>query len=211
MPKQDYIPKLKPKLFTWVKSFLVNFPTIAPGLGVSAPSVTDLSNRLNDYLTAYTDMISLRATYHAKVAEVKLKRKHAISEAGGVRSIVKIMKASIAYTPATGESLSIELDAPVLDRNKLQPRFKVGVYANQIVKIFYKKGIASGVQAFCRRGDEENFTFFGFDTVSPMIDDRPNLTDQLEQRDYYLFYVIDDETVGIKSDIRSVTVKPVGK
>lgn len=207
MPKQDYIPKLKPKLFTWVKSFLTNFPSLAPGLGISAPSVTDLTNRLNDYLTAYTDMISLRATYHAKVAEVKLKRKHAISEVGGVRSIVKIMKASSAYTLATGESLSIELDAPVPDRNKLQPHFKAVPAPNHIVKIFYKKGIASGVKGFCRRGNETEFTFLGFDNVSPMIDTRPNLTNQPERREYQLIYVIDDEPVGIKSPIVSVTVE----
>jgi len=205
MPKQDYIPKLKPKLFTWVKAFLTSFPTLAPGLGISAPSITDLTNRLNDYLTAYTEMISLRASYHAKVAEVKLKRKHAVSEVGGVRSIVKIMKASSAYTLAAGESLQVELDAPVPDRNNLQPRFKADVDANMIVKLYYKKGIASGVQAFCRRGGEKDFTFIGFDSVSPMLDPRPNLTDQIEEREYYLIYVIGDDPVGKKSPY--VTVK----
>ncbi|MBK6915391.1 MAG: hypothetical protein IPH11_17635 [Ignavibacteriales bacterium] len=210
MPKQDYIPKLKPKLFTWVKSFLTNFPTLAPGLGISAPSVTDLTNRLNDYLTAYTEMISLRATYHAKVAEVKLKRKHAISEVGGVRSIVKIMKASSAYTLAVGESLQVELDAPVPDRNNMQPRFKAEVDANRIVKLFYKKGIASGVNAYCRREGEKDFIFIGTDSISPMLDPRPNLTDQPEEREYYLIYVIDDVQVGKKSPILKVTVDKKG-
>ena len=210
MPKQDYIPKLKPKLFTWVKSFLVNFPTFAPGLGISAPSITDLTNRLNDYLTAYTEMISLRATYHAKVAEVKLKRKHAISEVGGVRSIVKIMKANSTYTLAAGESLQVELDAPVPDRNNMQPRFKADVDANRIVKLSYKKGIASGVNAYCRRGGEKDFTFIGTDSISPMLDPRPNLTDQPEEREYYLIYVIDDVQVGKKSPILKVTVEKKG-
>jgi hypothetical protein len=207
MPKQDYIPKLKPKLFTWVKSFLVNFPPLAPGLGISAPSITDLTNRLNDYLTAYTEMISLRAAYHAKVAEVKLKRKYAISEVGGVRSIVKIMKASSAYTLAAGESLSIELDAPVPDRNKMQPEIKAEIDANNIVKLYYKKGIATGVKAYSRRGGEKNFTFFISDNVSPVIDSRPNLTDRFEEREYYLIYVIGDDTVGIQSPTVKVTVE----
>lgn len=207
MPKQDYIPKLKPKFFTWVKSFLVNFSSFAPGLGISAPSITDLTNRLNDYLTAYTEMISLRAAYHAKVAEVKLKRNHAISEVGGVRSIVKIMKASPAYSLAIGESLSIELDAPVPDMNKLQPHIKKVVYSNNVVKLYYKKGIATGVQAFCRRADEKDFTFFVFDTESPVIDTRPNLVDKYEKREYYLIYVIGDSPVGIQSPTVMVTVE----
>jgi hypothetical protein len=207
MPKQDYIPKLKPKLFTWVKSFLINFPSLAPGLGISAPSITDLTNRLNDYLTAYTEMISLRAAYHAKVAEVKLKRKHAISEVGGVRSIVKIMKASSAYTLAAGESLSIELDAPVPDKDKMQPKIKRVVDSNNAVKLYYKKGIASGVWAYSRRGGEKDFTFFLFDTESPVIDTRPNLIDKYEEREYYLIYVIGDATVGIQSPVVKFTVK----
>ena len=207
MPKQDYIPKLKPKLFTWVKSFLVNFPSLAPGLGISAPSITDLTNRLNDYLTAYTEMISLRAAYHAKVAEVKLKRSHAISEVGGVRSIVKIMKASSAYTLAAGESLLIELDAPVPDKNKMQPQIKRVVVSNNVVNLYYKKGIASGVWAYSRRGGEKDFTFFAFDTESPVIDNRPNLVDKYEEREYYLIYVIGDDPVGIRSPTVKVTVE----
>lgn len=206
MPKQDYIPKLTPKLSTWIKTFLMNFPSLAPGLGISAPSITDLTNRLNEYLTAYTEMISLRATYHAKVAEVKLKRKHAISEVGGVRSIVKMMKANTAYTLAVGESLSIELDAPVPDKDKMQPKIKRVVDSNNAVKLYYKKGIASGVRAYSRRGSEKDFTFLYFDTESPVIDTRPNLTDKYEDREYYLVYVIGDDPVGIPSPTIKVTV-----
>lgn len=78
-----------------------------------------------------------------------------------------------------------------------------------INRIDWTKGRFDGVYIDSQRGDETNWTRIGFDMRSPYEDDRaPLVAGKPEERRYRLIYFIDNQTVGVWSDIISVVTLP---
>ncbi len=76
-----------------------------------------------------------------------------------------------------------------------------------VVEIKWDKQGMEAIAAYCKRGSEVSFSFFDKDVESPLKDDRLKLDPSApEERNYYAYYVDDDENVGQQSDIITVIV-----
>ena len=76
-----------------------------------------------------------------------------------------------------------------------------------VVEIKWDKQGMEAIAAYCKRGSEVSFSFFEKDVESPLKNDRPKLDPSApEERQYYAYYVEDDEDVGMQSDIITVIV-----
>jgi hypothetical protein len=119
------------------------------------------------------------------------------------RALVRRIKSSPAYTVGTGEDLGIHADedTTVITAPELRARIEGG---NPVIS--FKKGKSDGIRLYSRRGGETAFTFLAVDTRSPYVDTRPNLEDSAaEKRDYYAYHILDDEQVGERSAIITIT------
>jgi len=206
MPKADYLPKDIPSFNEWVDSYAINYPPIAPTLGLSAPEVTAGTALITDYKAAYAAQIAASVVYKNSVQNTLVKRHALVSGPNGIRKQVASMKANSNYTLATGETLQIELDATQIDINTASPVLKLRLTAENYVEISFRKLIFDGIKIESRRGAETEFTYLAFDSEAPYLDTRINLGTGPERREYRAYFMLKDNVVGVVSAVFSITV-----
>lgn len=120
------------------------------------------------------------------------------------RKLVRQIKANSAYTEQMGEDLGIV--APEDTTTLTAPKLKIKLDGGNPV-ISFVKSKSDGIKLYSKRGAETEFTFLAVDTKSPYTDTRPNLTPgEAETRQYYAFFLKDDEQVGTQSDVIEISV-----
>ncbi len=152
-------------------------------------------------------METAKTNYHSKVTELKAKQKVAISDLGGVRSIVNEIQESPALTDIIAEDLGIIVEEGDVYPNTLVPIIKRLLATGEgWVLVEFLKGKAERINIYCKRGNETEFTLIGTDGASPYLDSRDNLTDAPEKREYKIRIVINDVEVGQFSAVVSIVV-----
>jgi len=204
MAKDDFVESRDGDLDGQEEVFITNLPIHAPTVGIDPLEVTSVVTILGNHRTTFAEMLSKKAASKAAVADNKLKKKLAVGE---FRRIAQKIKASTGYTEAIGDELRIigpEVVMPPLE--EMKPTLK-GEVSGGIVEIKWDKQGMEAIAAYCKRGSEVSFSFFEKDVESPLKDDRPKLDPSApEERNYYAYYVDDDENIGQQSDIVTVIV-----
>ncbi len=123
-----------------------------------------------------------------------------------LRLLVKQIKGNPNYTAAIGQDLKIIGPAILPPDPGAQPKGSGLAKPGFGVVITWTKGKFTGVLIEGQRGAETGWTALDKDFRSPYVDLRPPLTAGApEVRKYRLRYLLDDEPVGVPSDIISVT------
>jgi len=199
MAKDDFVESRDGDLDGQEEVFITNLPIHAPTVGIDPLEVTSVVTILGNHRTTFAEMLSKKAASKAAVADNKLKKKLAVGE---FRRIAQKIKASTGYTEAIGDELRIigpEVVMPPLE--EMKPTLK-GEVSGGIVEIKWDKQGMEAIAAYCKRGSEVSFSFFEKDVESPLKDDRPKLDPSApEERNYYAYYVDDDENIGQQSDL----------
>jgi len=206
MSKVDYIPSTYDGQDTWAETFSTKLPSQSATLGVSPAQQTALLAAITDMRTSYAEQKVLETDYRSKVAEAESKRKTTISNAGGIRKIVALMKASSNYTTAIGEYLGIEASTPDPNPDTMQATIKTRLLPDSKVKVHCNMQGADAYNVYSKRADEVNFIFIGTSVTPWFVDDRPKLNGAPESRQYYNQLVIKNEEVGLPSPIVTVIV-----
>ena len=203
MAHDDYLPKTDAALMAWHDNFKDELAgEIGTRLGVTAATNAALAarnTRLHELLTAKNDA---ERAYRASVTAWT-------SEVGGaedeVRPLVQRLKTSPEYTTSDGEDL--EIIGSEIDKNlsNKAPVLKAKTDASG-VELSYTKGVSDGINLYCRRATETEFSFTKRLTKPKGRDDRPNLAPGAEKREYYAVYVQGDNEVGLKSPIVTVNL-----
>ena len=134
-------------------------------------------------------------------------------EAGIIERVSKAMnraKLSAGYTATIGEMLMI---ATVPTDPTIPPDAKTTVtptsMTGSIVRLDWTKGKFDGVFIDSQRNEETAWTRLDFDMRSPFEDTRPPLNvGKPEERRYRLRYFIDNQPVGMWSDMITVITLP---
>lgn len=127
-----------------------------------------------------------------------------------VKKAVRRMKEHPNFSPAIAAVLKIgAAKSAAASPDTAKPKGKAAALINSVVRIDWTKGKFHGVFVESRRGDETEWQEIGFDTRSPFVDARPPLfAGKPEERHYRLRYFLDDEAVGLYSDIIVVITQP---
>ena len=119
-------------------------------------------------------------------------------------------KLSPGYTEAIGEMLMIATTPgapPNLDDAK--PTGTTTSLTGSIVRIDWKKGRFDGIYIDSQRNDETLWTRLDFDMRSPYEDARPpSQPGKPEERRYRLRYFMDNQAVGLNSDVLAAITQP---
>lgn len=204
MAAQDFFPSKDSDLREWLGTFKTNFPTVATQLGLSATEISEIEQITNIFI----DDIDAQAQQEQELkAAIETKNGNREDKLPIFRAAIANLKNRRNYQKSMGELLGVvSRPKPKLDYDTLQPKPKLQTVANE-VKITFVRGNTHGVNIYCRRGNETNFTLMVRSYSSPYVDNRPNLNGaSSERREYYLRYMRGNVEVGQNSDIVVVNV-----
>jgi len=150
------------------------------------------------------DKIAKQAEVKAAVTKFNGSKKKTIET---IRTYAARAKTSPDYTEEMGDELRIVGEEITIDPETAKPELRA-LLQGGLPEIKWKKHYADGVNIYCKRADEVDFSFLARDTASPYIDNRPNKeSGKPEDREYIAYYVFDDQQKGLESDTVKVTVK----
>ena len=197
--KKGFIPRADGDKKTWATNLKATIGGVAPTVGLVAADVTSITGSCTDIVTQIDT--AMQAQQAAKQATEIKKAKVKIAESN-IRTYVKRIKANAGYTEAIGKLLGIVGEDHTVDENNSKPELKLHKDPHGWRIDFNLQGHFDGVNIYKKLSTAAAFTFIARDTSSPYIDNAAvdNGTE------YYAFYVIGDDEVGLQSDLAVVSV-----
>ena len=201
----DFIPNENAKLATWLTNLHTRIDTHGPTLGMTAGQITTYKAVLLGLLNNLAAVPAAKNAWQATTATLKTAKQTQLSKTGPVRVEINKWKASGLLT--TGMEQEMELvgtDAP-FDPNTYKPVI-TGEARAGFVRINFRKLGVDGLNIYVRLKGQTIWKKLTFDTNTP-YDDHAELAVAgiAEVREYRAIGVIDDEEIGLPSDIISVT------
>jgi hypothetical protein len=201
--KNDYLKLTEPELDLMENNFTLKFPNYFAGFGFTALEKTALLGVISDHRSAYGTMAAKKAEAKSAV-ETNHAKKILAEEA--IRKAVKRMKSQPSYTAAIGKELMIVGAEFLVEWSKAKPTLKLKIDGKKVV-VDFDKAHSDGVAIYCRRQGETDFSFLAIDTRPPYYDTHENSDkSKAEKREYYAFYIMNDEEVGQRSDVAIIAV-----
>jgi len=199
---KGFIPANWAEYRAWLLNLKTEIPTAGPAIGLSAAGITAIQSTCQaeiDKIDAYNAALSA-----AEAALETLRNGKEVTDAA-LREEIADWKQDSGWTNALAAQLRVVTTKTAFDPNTYKPEFTVKIVGGEI-RIDWKKKGADGVQVYCRRKGQTTWTFLAFDTSSPYIDGNPLFQPGVpEVREYMLRGVVNDQEIGLDSDILSIT------
>jgi hypothetical protein len=201
MLRKHYFPGAVALQRAWLVNFIEKISVYGHILGLSDDDITKRKANAQAIIDAIDAAIIAET---ASKVKVKAKNIALIDNMKPIRASVGTMKNSDDYNQDIGIDIGIVGEGDEFDPSKAKTTVKLEK-APQGVDIKFTLEGCEGGNVYCKRGNETSFTFIKYVIHPHSIDTRPNLggTDS-EQRQYYVILVLDDQEVGIPSDIATI-------
>ena len=202
--RKDWLKKRNADFINFSKNFKIEFQIHGLNLGYVQTEIDVIIAEIGTCETDFEDKNAKQIAAEAAVEKFNNTKKGLIAT---LRLNVPRIKSSPKYTEDIGKTLDIVGEEIVIDPDTMKPILKVKLLAGK-PEIKWVKDYSEGVNIYSKRGDETEFTFLARDTVSPYVDNRPNQEPgKPEEREYYAYYIFEDQEKGLESDTVKVTVK----
>lgn len=228
MSRKDYLPSGLAERNLWFINFVTKLKTHEKTLGISAAlmlvvvadglaiaytlNLVEAAKTSLDTVIAYRDALfsGVIGTTPAPFPVFTTPATPPAAVIPGIfprtRQTIKMIKANPACTLAIQEDLGIVGEDITEDFDNVKLQLKAKFSGGKVNGKYIKKG-ATGALIESKRGDETEFSFFAVVTKASFTDKRPNLVaGKAENREYRGWLLLDDEKVGIISDVVSVAV-----
>lgn len=200
----DFVPSKRNDQYLWWKNLSDNITAEGPKIGLAAADITAAKAVADDQLGKMEATDAAKAALDGARATEKV-----ATEANllNIRAKVRNWKTLAGYAASGSEGvLKLKGSGPVFDPGAFKPVLKVSIEGGQI-RIEFTKGGADAVAVYCRLRGTAAWTKIGTDSSSPYFDTKPLANPNVpEVREYMGMGVIDDEEIGLPSDIVSVTL-----
>lgn len=201
---EDYIKQSYGKLEGFFKIYENGLEKYAGLFDIGQEEKDALIGAMNTTKTDYTVKTTARAAAKAATQKFKKSKENTVKS---IRKSVRKIKAHNNYSVTIGKEMGIVGEEAHYDQSKMQPKLRLLLNAG-VVEIRFKKSFSEGINIYSKRGDETEFTFLARDTRSPYTDKRSNpAPGEAETRQYYAFYVFNDEEQGLRSEVYEIAVK----
>ncbi len=198
---KDYFPRSNAEQVTWLTNFSSKIAISGASLGLTATEISELQTNCSSLITAINTVETLKTSLKSATAAKEIAVQ---TEAGNIRTNVARFKTAASYTPTIGQDLGVVGTSTALDFATYKAKLTVENFAGYVRLKFTKKG-TDGVNIYHRKMGESTWHFLARDTKSP-YDDHIVLAvaNQPEHWEYRAFGVVDDNEIGMASDIVSV-------
>ncbi len=197
--KKGFIPRADGDKKTWATNLKTTIGGVSASVGLGAPDVTSITGSCTDIVSQVDT--AMQAQQAAKQSTAKKVARVAADESN-IRAYVKRIKANAGYTEDIGKLLGIIGEDHTVDEANSKPELKLHKDPHGWRIEFNLQGHFDGVNIYKKLSTAAAFTFIARDTSSPYIDNAA--VDNNTQ--YYAFYVIGDDEVGLQSDLAVVSV-----
>lgn len=201
MKRLYYFPKIIAAIRAWAAKYKANIATSGATMAMTQAEVT-AEQALCTVMIEAIDAADIAA---AAAKQKNKDRDKAIKDTMKVFAPkIQTHKKSTGYNEGIGEALGIIGSEISFDPATVKTTVKLAVAPNG-VDIKFTLEHAEGGNIYCKRGSETAFTYLKHVTHPHTIDTRPNIDGATsEQRQYYVFLVLNDEEIGIRSDIATI-------
>ena len=198
MKTLDFIPHSEPDQVIWLGNFQTNIVTQGPGVGVDPTTVTTMVASCSAIISDINN-VELKKT--ALKEAVARKNQTVSTELAAIRATAGQIKTDSSYTQAVGQSLGIIGPISTFDPNTYKAVISVERFAQYARIKFTKKG-TDGINIYRRAKGELIWHLVVRATKSP-YDHHIVLTTEGKPEiwEYRAFGVINDEEIGLASDI----------
>lgn len=200
--KKYYLPNPDAELDEWVDNYGDKLPGLASGVGVSDDEVSGVSEKIITWKEAL-NMVNTKKAEQKAAVETKNEAKKELLDF--IKPMNQRIKNHSGYNGTKGDLLGISGAEDTFDSATFKPGLTVeNIQQGRLLK--YVKSEAEGMNVSAREKGESSWTFLGFDLHSPYLDSRPFA--QPTELEYKVTAVIDDEEIGLDSDIVSIVSQP---
>ena len=198
----DYIPKNRDEYRAWLLNLKTQIPTVGAALGLEAGAITAVQATCTAHITRIDARATAEAEYQAK--ENAEAEGRATTNAA-LREEIGDWKRLAGWSDENAAILQVQSTTTDIDPATFKPEFKVRIVGGEIRLDWKKKGVDS-MRIYGRLRGQSTWTLLGVDTSSPYIDGRPLAQAGVaETREYMLRGAINDEAIGLDSDIQSIS------
>ena len=199
----DFIPRKRAQRLAWWQGISDNITVEGPKMGLTAPEIAAAKAVADDMIAKMAAVDAAQAALDG--ARAVEKTATAVNDPA-IRGHVRNWKTRPEYAGSGSEGvLQLRGTESTFDPGTFKTVLKVTVDGGQI-KITFTKGETDGVVIYSRLRGSQGWTKLGLDTGSPYYDTRPLATPGVpETREYMARGVLDDEEIGLDSDIVSLT------
>lgn len=198
----DFIPNKRGDRYLWWKNIRDSIETEGPNFGLTAGEIT----ATKDLATAV--VAAMEATNEAQAAlegsRAAEKTTVGANEAA-LRMKIRNWKSTPGFVGSSSESV-LQLVGPAdgFDASTFKSVVKLSIVGGQI-RVDFTKGGCDNVVVYCRLRGSSTWTRLGTDGRSPYYDTNPLANAAVpEVREYMVMGMIDNEEVGVPSDIVSI-------
>jgi hypothetical protein len=198
----DYIPTKRAERYLWWKKIRDSIETEGPKFALAPADVTAAK------AVATNQCLKMEATDDAETAldgARATEKSVTTTNTAAIRGYVRNWKTLSGY-PASGSEgvLGLKGSESTFDPSSFKSVIKLSLDGNQIKLEFTKAGV-DAVVVYSRLRGSLGWTKLGTDSASPYYDTRPlGQPGVAEVREYMVRGLLDDEEVGLDSDIGSI-------
>ena len=200
MAKQDYIPHTRTELEAWAKSFVKTEEAHVDEYGIREAGLKKTQANVEDFSKS---LEKVRELIEQKQKQVAITEQYRTVLTADLRETAQIIKASPDYTEDVGREFDIIGPENPFDPNTYKPELKLRKVSGG-VEVSFTKSQTDGINLYRRKSGEEKFSFLSRDTHSPYIDNK-DITPPVKI-EYYAMAVINDEEIGLESDVARITI-----
>jgi hypothetical protein len=201
MKHDKYFPSILAQQRKWISNYKDKIATEGAALGMTAAEIAAEVAVCDAMILAIDNSDSAKNEAKKKVSEKDDAIKGGMDK---LRPLIAVHKKNSGYTQGIGEALGVIGSEISFDPSTAKTIVSLSK-APQGVDIKFTLEQCEGGNIYCRRGSETAFTFIKYVIHPHTIDTRPNLEGAAaEQRQYKIILVLNDEEVGIPSDIATI-------
>jgi hypothetical protein len=198
----DYIPSKREQRRAWLQNLSAKSAAQVVAGGGTAPVATNLTTAADAIIAAYDDTDSAKTTLDGKKA---VETDTEGTQLGIIRGILTTLKVLPNWKSSGADAeLQSSSSSSQFDPSTYKPVISVEIKGGLITLDFKKKGV-DALAIYGRLRGTLGWTKLGVDTSSPYVDGRPLATPGVaEIREYMARGMMDDEEIGLESDIVSI-------
>lgn len=199
MAKQDFVSGKQADRLNSGREFIKQLKVDGTTFGIVAADITAAEGKFNDFENNFKTGITLDGQ---KQQQTKITNGKDSDFETVWRAIAGTIKKNKNYSEAIGQRYKIVGNEKTVDIANSKPALNARKVATGWELSFSLLGFFDGVKIFRKRPAQTQYQFIAVDTSSPYIDSEP----QENGTEYYCFFLIGDEQVGLQSDIVKITV-----
>lgn len=199
-----FIPQNRAEQRAWWLNLKTQIPTWGPALGLTPEDITAVIATCSAQIALIDAVVAAETAYSGAL---EAEKEGFALNGTAIKEEINEWKGKPAMTAEIAAALKITGEKREFDPDTYKCEFTVKIVGGEIRLDWKRKGVKS-VHIYSRLAGQSQWVLLATDTSSPYIDGRELANPAVpETREYMIRGLIEDQEIGLDSDILSITWK----